>query len=109
MLVLLKIFVFLFTLFTSISFFTLFPNLVFFSVFISQLIVRSIAIMASYASASEVSTLVENVNTASKAFSAVSGREVEDARRKLQVEAVKLLYSLQEPNTEVWPRIFQVS
>jgi hypothetical protein len=64
---------------------------------------------APYASAAEIETLVENVNTASKAFSAVSGREAEDARRKLQAEAAKLLYSLQEPNTEVWPRIYQVS
>lgn len=62
-----------------------------------------------YASIEEVERLVENVNVTSQTFKAVSGREAEDARRKLQVEAGKLLYSLQEPNTEVWPRIFQVS
>jgi hypothetical protein len=30
------------------------------------------------------------------------------ARRKLQEEARKLLYSLEKPKTEVWLRIFQV-
>lgn len=63
---------------------------------------------APYASAAEISTLVGNVNSAAKEFEGASEREAEDARRKLQIQAAKLLYSLEEPNTEVWPRIYQV-
>jgi hypothetical protein len=57
----------------------------------------------SYASPAEVASLVANVNKAAAGFD-----DLHAARRNLQLEARKLLYSLEEPNTEVWPRIFQV-
>ncbi|KAH7303702.1 S-adenosyl-L-methionine-dependent methyltransferase [Rhexocercosporidium sp. MPI-PUGE-AT-0058] len=63
----------------------------------------------SYVSTSEVSLLVANLNTAAATFAASSGGDTHVARRNLQLEARKLLYSLEEPNTEVWPRIFQVN
>lgn len=62
----------------------------------------------SYTSASDVTALVANVNTAAKIFEVAAGGDVHLARRTLQLEARKLLYSLEEPNTEVWPRIYQV-
>lgn len=62
----------------------------------------------SYASVTEVAALVANVNGAAKSFQAANGGDVHAARRNLQLEARKLLYALEEPNTEVWPRIFQV-
>lgn len=61
-----------------------------------------------YASNSEVAELVANVNSAAKAFDIASASDVHNARRALQLEARKLLHSLEEPNQEVWPRIFQV-
>jgi hypothetical protein len=63
----------------------------------------------SYAPAAEVAKLIAAVNDAGKNFEAAAGGDVHVARRNLQLEARKLLYSLEEPNTEVWPRIFQVS
>lgn len=63
----------------------------------------------SYTSAAEVAALVGNVNNAAKNFEAAAGGDVHLARRTLQLEARKLLYSLEEPNTEVWPRIYQVT
>lgn len=62
----------------------------------------------SYASPAEVASLVANVNKAAAGFDAAAGGDLHVARRNLQLEARKLLYSLEEPNTEVWPRIFQV-
>jgi fructose-1,6-bisphosphatase len=63
----------------------------------------------SYASPAEVASLVANVNKAAAGFDAAAGvGDLHAARRNLQLEARKLLYSLEEPNTEVWPRIFQV-
>jgi hypothetical protein len=62
----------------------------------------------SYASPAEVASLVANVNKAAASFDAAAGGDLHVARRNLQLEARKLLYSLEEPNTEVWPRIFQV-
>jgi hypothetical protein len=57
----------------------------------------------------EIAALVENVNKAATGFEAAAEGDVHVARRNLQLEARKLLYSLEEPNAEVWPRIFQVS
>lgn len=62
----------------------------------------------SYVSASVIADLAANVNTAAAKFVAATEGDLHVARRNLQLEARKLLYSLEEPNTEVWPRIFQV-
>ncbi|CZR61327.1 uncharacterized protein PAC_11223 [Phialocephala subalpina] len=63
----------------------------------------------SYTPPAEIAALVANVNKAADGFSAAVGGDLHAARRNLQLEARKLLYSLEEPNTEVWPRIFQVN
>lgn len=61
----------------------------------------------------ELAGLVQNVNNASKALeesSAGSGAAAAAAaRRNLLLEAKKLVASLEEPSTEVWPRAFQVN
>lgn len=57
----------------------------------------------------EIASLVENINKAAAGFEVAAEGDVHVARRNLQLEARKLLYSLEEPNSEVWPRIFQVS
>lgn len=57
----------------------------------------------------EVAALVTNVQKAAAGFEAASEGDVHVARRNLQQETRKLLYSLDEPNAEVWPRVFQVS
>lgn len=62
----------------------------------------------SYTSPIEIASLVANVNKAATIFEAAAEGHIHGARRNLQMEARKLLYSLEEPNTEVWPRIFQV-
>ncbi|CAG8981000.1 hypothetical protein HYALB_00013320 [Hymenoscyphus albidus] len=63
----------------------------------------------SYTSVADVKGLVANVNNTAKNFEAAAGGDVHLARRTLQLEARKLLYSLEEPNTEVWPRVYQVN
>ncbi len=62
----------------------------------------------SYTPPAEIAALVANVNKAAAGFEGAAGGDLHVARRNLQLEARKLLYSLEEPNTEVWPRIFQV-
>ena len=62
----------------------------------------------NYVSPTDVTPLVVNLNKAAAFFEAATGGDQHVARRNLQVEARKLLYSLEEPNHEVWPRIFQV-
>lgn len=64
-----------------------------------------------YASPSEIADLVKDVNKAAASFdtAAAAQGDLHVARRNLQHEARKLLNSLEEPNGEVWPRIFQVS
>lgn len=64
-----------------------------------------------YASTSEIADLVKDVNKAAASFDAAAATQgdLHVARRNLQHEARKLLNSLEEPNGEVWPRIFQVS
>jgi hypothetical protein len=63
----------------------------------------------TYAPAAEIAALVANVNKAAAGFEAAVGGDAHLARRNLQLEARRLLYSLEEPNTEVWPRIYQVN
>ncbi|KAE8454287.1 hypothetical protein EG329_005212 [Mollisiaceae sp. DMI_Dod_QoI] len=63
----------------------------------------------SYTPPAEIAALVANVNKAAAGFEAAVGGDLHVARRNLQLEARKLLYSLEEPNTEVWPRIYQVN
>ena len=63
---------------------------------------------ATYTPRPEIAVLVANVNKAAAGFEAAAESGVHAARRNLQLEARKLLYSLEEPNAEVWPRIFQV-
>lgn len=63
----------------------------------------------TYASPTEVAPLVANVTKAAAAFESATGGNRHAARRTLQLEARKLLYALEEPNTEVWPRIYQVN
>ena len=63
----------------------------------------------TYASPTEVAPLVANVIKAADAFETATGGDQHGARRTLQLEARKLLYALEEPNTEVWPRIYQVN
>lgn len=70
--------------------------------------IKPLTMADSYTSAADIAALVANVNTAAKTFEAAAGGDVHLARRTLQLEARKLLYSLEEPNTEVWPRIYQV-
>ncbi|OBT59329.1 hypothetical protein VE04_00244 [Pseudogymnoascus sp. 24MN13] len=64
-----------------------------------------------YTSPSEIADLVKGVNEAAASFdtAAAAQGDLHVARRKLQHEARKLLNSLEEPNGEVWPRIFQVN
>jgi hypothetical protein len=57
----------------------------------------------------EIAALVANVKKAAAGFEAAAEGDVHVARRNLQLEVRKLLYSLEEPNAEVWPRVFQVS
>ena len=61
-----------------------------------------------YTSTTEIATFVANVNSATKDLENAQGSDVHAARRKLQVEARKLSLALDEPNEEVWPRIYQV-
>ncbi|KAK6579861.1 hypothetical protein PZA11_007569 [Diplocarpon coronariae] len=63
----------------------------------------------TYAPATEIAALVANLNKAAAGFESAEGGDQHVARRTLQLEARKLLYSLEEPNTEVWPRIYQVN
>ena len=63
----------------------------------------------TYTPRPEIAALLASVNKAAAGFKAAAEGDVYVARRNLQLEARKLLYSLEEPNTEVWPRIFQVS
>lgn len=56
----------------------------------------------------EVAELVANVDRAAASFASAVGGDVHVARKDLQSEARKLLCSLEEPNAEVWPRVFQV-
>ena len=63
----------------------------------------------SYTLPAEIADLIANLNEAADSFKAAAEGDLRLARRNLQHEARKLLYSLEEPNTEVWPRIFQVS
>jgi hypothetical protein len=63
----------------------------------------------TYTPREEIAALVANVNKAAAGFEVASeGTGFHTARRNIQREARKLLYSLEEPNTEVWPRTFQV-
>ena len=62
----------------------------------------------SYASVSEVAALMASVNIAANRFENSAVGEAHVARRNLQFEARKLLASLEEPNLNVWPHIFQV-
>ena len=62
----------------------------------------------SYASAVEISALVANVNKAANKFEDATGGDAHVARRNLQLETRKLLYSLEEPTVEVWSRTCQV-
>tara|TARA_R110002060_G_scaffold14487_6_gene20301 strand:+ start:2088 stop:2348 length:261 start_codon:yes stop_codon:yes gene_type:complete len=62
----------------------------------------------NYVSSAEITPPVVSLNKAAASFEAATGGDQHVARRKLQLEAQKLLYSLEEPNHEVWPRIFQV-
>ncbi|KAG4418612.1 hypothetical protein IFR04_008237 [Cadophora malorum] len=63
----------------------------------------------NYVSSAEITPLVVSLNKAAASFEAATGGDQHVARRKLQLEARKLLYSLEEPNHEVWSRIFQVN
>lgn len=67
--------------------------------------------MSTYTSPSEIADLVKGVNKAAASFdtAATSQDGLRIARQNLQHEARKLLNSLEEPNGEVWPRVFQVS
>lgn len=54
--------------------------------------------------------LVENVTVASKSLEMAKTNDVAAlARRNLLIEAKKLVASLEDPSTEVWPRAFQVN
>lgn len=65
----------------------------------------------AYTSPSEIADLVEGVNKAAASFGTAAAAQdgLRVARQNLQHEARKLLNSLEEPNGEVWPRVFQVS
>ena len=58
---------------------------------------------------SEIVELVANVDRAAAGLASATEGDVDVARRNLQSETRKLLYSLEEPNAAVWPRVFQVS
>lgn len=62
----------------------------------------------SYASQAEVASLVANVDKAAKSFEEATVGDVHAARRSLHLEVQRLLSALEEPNQEVWARIFQV-
>lgn len=57
----------------------------------------------------EILALVANLNKAAVGLEATAKADLHVARRNLQLEAQKLVYSLDEPNVAIWPRIFQVS
>lgn len=58
----------------------------------------------------ELKGLVHNVSAASEALeSSPAGSAAASARRALLREAKKLVASLEDPSTEVWPRAFQVN
>lgn len=60
--------------------------------------------------AQEAVGLVGNVNAAMKDLQgAKSAVDAVSARRSLLSEAKKLVASLEDPSTEVWPRAFQVN
>jgi hypothetical protein len=63
----------------------------------------------AYTSLSEITALVANINEALTSFKAAPVGNIHIARRNLQSETRKLLYSLEEHNAEVWLRTFQVS
>lgn len=58
----------------------------------------------------DIVKLVKDVNEAGQALENTIGGHGESviARKRLQHEAKRLVASLEEPNDEVWPRIFQV-
>lgn len=66
-----------------------------------------------YDPALEITELLENVKKAATELSndvrAEDERRSRVARKNLQLEVRKLLFFLDEPNSEVWPRTFQVS
>lgn len=58
----------------------------------------------------EVVDLVDNVNAALKGLQgAQAADDAASYRRNLLAEAKKLVASLQDPSTEVWPRAYQVN
>lgn len=66
--------------------------------------------MSSFVPKSDVAAAVNNVTSAMGAFDAAStSGEDAVARRNLRQEALKLLWSLGDPNEDVWPRIFQIN
>lgn len=66
--------------------------------------------MSSFVPKSDVAAAVNNVTSAMGVFDAAStGGEEAVARRNLRLEAMKLLWSLGDPNEDVWPRIFQIN
>lgn len=65
--------------------------------------------MATYIPKEEIVSLVDSVNAASTAFTTAGHGDASAARRSLLQEAKKLVASLEDPSTEVWPRIFQVN
>lgn len=56
----------------------------------------------------EIAALVDSLDTAAKAFESAEGPDSHITRRTLHLQAKKLVASLEEPNSEVWPRIYQV-
>lgn len=63
----------------------------------------------TYIAPAEVGILVSNLNKAAAGLEAAAEGDIHVARRKLQHETRKLLYSLEEPNSEVFPRTYQVN
>jgi len=57
----------------------------------------------------EVAKLLDNVVTAGEGFKSATEKDAQDARRKLEQETTKLLYSLQDPYRGVWTRDFQIN
>lgn len=58
----------------------------------------------------ELTGLVQNVTNAGKALEeSTAGSGTAAAHRNLLLEAKKLVASLEDPSTEVWPRAFQVN
>ncbi|KAG9241141.1 S-adenosyl-L-methionine-dependent methyltransferase [Calycina marina] len=57
----------------------------------------------------EVRVILVDLKKAAAGLDTASNSELQNARRTLQMQAQKLVYSLEEPNAAVWPRIFQVN